>query len=140
MRCGEVVHVHGGRVCARGGKSCKALLGGAATLVSLMCLLLVVLGIIVIAEGERDGGVAGGGHVVLRSGALKLQAVEQEEQKESEEEDHGDHMRQYHASAAVAAASREVDINYMSKRRVPNGADPIHNRRAGKSRRPPGKT
>ncbi|XP_030499099.2 uncharacterized protein LOC115714513 [Cannabis sativa] len=29
-------------------------------------------------------------------------------------------------------------INYMSKRRVPNGPDPIHNRRAGKSGRPPG--
>ncbi|PON53732.1 CLAVATA3/ESR (CLE)-related protein [Trema orientale] len=29
-------------------------------------------------------------------------------------------------------------INYMSKRRVPNGPDPIHNRRAGKKGRPPG--
>lgn len=29
-------------------------------------------------------------------------------------------------------------INYMSKRRVPNGPDPIHNRRAGNSGRPPG--
>lgn len=32
----------------------------------------------------------------------------------------------------------EMDINYMSKRKVPNGPDPIHNRRAGNSRRPPG--
>ncbi|KAJ7943560.1 CLAVATA3/ESR (CLE)-related protein 25 [Quillaja saponaria] len=33
----------------------------------------------------------------------------------------------------------ELDlINYMSKRRVPNGPDPIHNRRAGNSGRPPG--
>ncbi|XP_022158662.1 CLAVATA3/ESR (CLE)-related protein 25-like [Momordica charantia] len=30
-------------------------------------------------------------------------------------------------------------LNYMSKRRVPNGPDPIHNRRAGNSGRPPGK-
>ncbi|KAK8627334.1 hypothetical protein V6N13_134947 [Hibiscus sabdariffa] len=30
-----------------------------------------------------------------------------------------------------------MDLNYMSKRRVPNGPDPIHNRRAGNSRRPP---
>ncbi|KAK8477307.1 hypothetical protein V6N13_090354 [Hibiscus sabdariffa] len=30
------------------------------------------------------------------------------------------------------------DLNYMSKRRVPNGPDPIHNRRAGNSGRPPG--
>ncbi|KAL8114651.1 hypothetical protein AgCh_021494 [Apium graveolens] len=28
-------------------------------------------------------------------------------------------------------------IHYVSKRRVPNGPDPIHNRRAGKSTRPP---
>ncbi|XP_039068786.1 uncharacterized protein LOC120215071 [Hibiscus syriacus] len=33
---------------------------------------------------------------------------------------------------------RRMDLNYMSKRRVPNGPDPIHNRRAGNSRRPPG--
>ncbi|KAK6922102.1 hypothetical protein RJ641_012609 [Dillenia turbinata] len=31
-----------------------------------------------------------------------------------------------------------LDLNYMSKRRVPNGPDPIHNRRAGNSRQPPG--
>ncbi|KAK8492565.1 hypothetical protein V6N13_017540 [Hibiscus sabdariffa] len=33
---------------------------------------------------------------------------------------------------------QRMDLNYMSsKRRVPNGPDPIHNRRAGHSRRPP---
>ncbi|CAN0925751.1 CLAVATA3/ESR (CLE)-related protein 25 [Linum grandiflorum] len=32
------------------------------------------------------------------------------------------------------------ELNYMmSKRRVPNGPDPIHNRRAGNSKRPPGR-
>ncbi|CAK9154452.1 unnamed protein product [Ilex paraguariensis] len=31
-----------------------------------------------------------------------------------------------------------TDLNYMSKRKVPNGPDPIHNRRAGNSGRPPG--
>ncbi|KAE8688290.1 serine/threonine-protein phosphatase PP2A catalytic subunit-like [Hibiscus syriacus] len=30
-----------------------------------------------------------------------------------------------------------MDLNYMSKRRVPKGPDPIHNRRAGNSKRPP---
>ncbi|KAI3412304.1 uncharacterized protein J3R85_017562 [Psidium guajava] len=30
------------------------------------------------------------------------------------------------------------DLYYTSKRRVPNGPDPIHNRRAGNSKRPPG--
>ncbi|KAI4314249.1 hypothetical protein L6164_027177 [Bauhinia variegata] len=33
----------------------------------------------------------------------------------------------------------ELDFSYMSKRRVPNGPDPIHNRRAGNSGRPPGR-
>ncbi|XP_052186524.1 CLAVATA3/ESR (CLE)-related protein 25-like [Diospyros lotus] len=32
----------------------------------------------------------------------------------------------------------QLDLNNMSKRRVPNGPDPIHNRRAGNSHRPPG--
>lgn len=30
-------------------------------------------------------------------------------------------------------------LNYVSKRRVPNGPDPIHNRRAVKFRQPPGR-
>ncbi|XP_019423225.1 PREDICTED: CLAVATA3/ESR (CLE)-related protein 25-like [Lupinus angustifolius] len=34
--------------------------------------------------------------------------------------------------------NEELDFNYMSKRRVPNGPDPFHNRRAGNSGRPPG--
>lgn len=34
----------------------------------------------------------------------------------------------------------ELDLNFvMNKRKVPNGPDPIHNRRAGNSRRPPGR-
>ncbi|CAN4116248.1 unnamed protein product [Withania somnifera] len=32
----------------------------------------------------------------------------------------------------------KIDFNLVSKRRVPNGPDPIHNRRARSSRRPPG--
>ncbi|KAL5722457.1 hypothetical protein ACHQM5_005975 [Ranunculus cassubicifolius] len=32
-----------------------------------------------------------------------------------------------------------ADPNYMSKRKVPNGPDPIHNRRAGKSGQSPGR-
>ncbi|KAG2321560.1 hypothetical protein Bca4012_057463 [Brassica carinata] len=35
---------------------------------------------------------------------------------------------------------RHGDLSYAaSKRKVPRGSDPIHNRRAGKSRRPPGR-
>ncbi|XP_043724709.1 CLAVATA3/ESR (CLE)-related protein 25 [Telopea speciosissima] len=32
----------------------------------------------------------------------------------------------------------DLDLNYMSKRQVPNGPDPIHNRKAGNSKQPPG--
>ncbi|KAF8040072.1 hypothetical protein BT93_B2330 [Corymbia citriodora subsp. variegata] len=32
----------------------------------------------------------------------------------------------------------QSDLYYMSKRRVPNGPDPVHNRRAGNSKQPPG--
>ncbi|CAK9162854.1 unnamed protein product [Ilex paraguariensis] len=32
---------------------------------------------------------------------------------------------------------QKFDLNYVSKRRVPNGPDPLHNRRAGKYRQPP---
>ncbi|PIA40270.1 hypothetical protein AQUCO_02500160v1 [Aquilegia coerulea] len=35
-------------------------------------------------------------------------------------------------------ARPDLDPNCMSKRRVPRGPDPIHNRKAGDSRRPPG--
>ncbi|CDY11628.1 BnaC06g31090D [Brassica napus] len=36
--------------------------------------------------------------------------------------------------------TRHGDLSYAgSKRKVPRGSDPIHNRRAGKSRRPPGR-
>ncbi|KAE8667567.1 Detected protein of unknown function [Hibiscus syriacus] len=35
---------------------------------------------------------------------------------------------------------QDFHFNYVSKRRVPNGPDPIHNRRASKSRQPPGRT
>ncbi|PON59430.1 CLAVATA3/ESR (CLE)-related protein [Parasponia andersonii] len=34
----------------------------------------------------------------------------------------------------------DSNLIYVSKRRVPNGPDPIHNRRAVKTRQPPGRT
>ncbi|KAJ0042986.1 hypothetical protein Pint_19356 [Pistacia integerrima] len=34
---------------------------------------------------------------------------------------------------------QDFDLHYVSKRRVPNGPDPIHNRRVVKSRQPPGR-
>ncbi|KAG6529596.1 hypothetical protein ZIOFF_011805 [Zingiber officinale] len=41
-------------------------------------------------------------------------------------------------SRSVVTDHKNLDPFSSSKRRVPNGADPIHNRRAGKSGRPPG--
>ncbi|CAA6659041.1 unnamed protein product [Spirodela intermedia] len=38
-----------------------------------------------------------------------------------------------------SASRTSSDIVNVSKRKVPNGADPIHNRRAGKAGRPPGR-
>ncbi|KAJ6866686.1 CLAVATA3/ESR (CLE)-related protein 25 [Populus alba x Populus x berolinensis] len=34
----------------------------------------------------------------------------------------------------------DMDPNYVSKRRVPNGPDPIHNRKTVQSRQPPGQS
>ncbi|KAJ6370046.1 hypothetical protein OIU76_028336 [Salix suchowensis] len=34
----------------------------------------------------------------------------------------------------------DMDLNYVSKRRVPNGPDPIHNRKTVQSRQPPGRS
>ncbi|KAF9609101.1 hypothetical protein IFM89_013355 [Coptis chinensis] len=39
----------------------------------------------------------------------------------------------------VIPRDSHVDLNFMSKRKVPNGPDPIHNRRAGKSGATPGR-
>ncbi|WCJ20868.1 CLAVATA3/ESR-RELATED 25 [Euphorbia peplus] len=35
---------------------------------------------------------------------------------------------------------QESEFNFVIKRRVPNGPDPIHNRRASQARQPPGRT
>ncbi|KAK4603909.1 hypothetical protein RGQ29_012425 [Quercus rubra] len=37
------------------------------------------------------------------------------------------------------AVQWDFNLNYVSKRRVPNGPDPIHNRRAVKTGQPPGR-
>ncbi|KAK9090574.1 hypothetical protein Sjap_023751 [Stephania japonica] len=43
-------------------------------------------------------------------------------------------------SSSPTVFHTNFDHNYIaSKRKVPNGPDPIHNRRAGDSRRPPGR-
>ncbi|KAK9113998.1 hypothetical protein Syun_020795 [Stephania yunnanensis] len=43
------------------------------------------------------------------------------------------------SSSSPTVFHTNFDHNYMaSKRKVPNGPDPIHNRRTGDSKRPPG--
>jgi len=43
-----------------------------------------------------------------------------------------------HVDAKSKGKEPDFDLNYGNvKRRVPNGSDPIHNRRAGKSGEPP---
>ncbi|KAG9155194.1 hypothetical protein Leryth_020467 [Lithospermum erythrorhizon] len=41
-----------------------------------------------------------------------------------------------HMNAELGRVKSKLDIHFISKRRVPNGPDPIHNRRAGNSRQP----
>ncbi|XP_049365912.1 uncharacterized protein LOC125830785 [Solanum verrucosum] len=43
-----------------------------------------------------------------------------------------------HKRSSSSHVHPKIDFNLVSKRRVPNGPDPIHNRRARSSRRPPG--
>ncbi|CAI9092785.1 OLC1v1028118C1 [Oldenlandia corymbosa var. corymbosa] len=49
------------------------------------------------------------------------------------------HMMKMVEKRHLMNAHRDVQVNFVSKRRVPNGPDPIHNRRAGNSHRPPGR-
>ncbi|CAH2066483.1 unnamed protein product [Thlaspi arvense] len=49
-------------------------------------------------------------------------------------------MRTKEIQQELEDGSRHGDLSYVaSKRKVPRGPDPIHNRRAGNSRRPPGR-
>ncbi|KAL4315248.1 hypothetical protein HN51_069434 [Arachis hypogaea] len=60
-------------------------------------------------------------------------------QHHQEEEEEGLHHNNGQVVFSAARDNKQLDdFNYMSKRRVPNGPDPIHNRRAGNSGRPPG--
>ncbi|KAI4302131.1 hypothetical protein MLD38_037915 [Melastoma candidum] len=56
----------------------------------------------------------------------------------SSQEDIGGGMENEPKAEVVASSRPPADLNYESERRVPRGPDPIHNRRAGSSRQPPG--
>ncbi|KAJ6721853.1 CLAVATA3/ESR (CLE)-RELATED PROTEIN 26 [Salix viminalis] len=105
------------------GSSCflsfKVLLGGIATL-SFVLLLLV---------GALESGATS---ETTTSRLASAQATQINDLKdEHEKEVIGREKLVYNS---------ELDLNYMmSKRRVPNGPDPIHNRRTGNSKRPPGR-
>ncbi|XP_039045033.1 CLAVATA3/ESR (CLE)-related protein 25-like [Hibiscus syriacus] len=106
-------------------------MGGAGT--SLLFITLVVLGVVSfisigILQSEGHGTkttIARGDHRSWTSTTTaKLQQREEQVKVLGKGESSVAHPKQ--------------DLNYMSKRRVPNGPDPIHNRRAGNSGRPPG--
>ncbi|KAF9673470.1 hypothetical protein SADUNF_Sadunf10G0027700 [Salix dunnii] len=104
------------------GSSCflsfKVLLGGIATL-SFVLLLLV---------GALESGATS---EITTSRLASAQAAQNDLKNDREKEVIGREKLVYNS---------ELDLNYMmSKRRVPNGPDPIHNRRAGNSKRPPGR-
>lgn len=74
-----------------------------ALLVGLVCLLVVV------------GSLGGSGGGTRKAATLSSQSAEI--------------VKQEHVIGRDKPAERaELDFNYMSKRRVPNGPDPIHNR------------
>ncbi|CAK7332721.1 unnamed protein product [Dovyalis caffra] len=51
-----------------------------------------------------------------------------------------DHKEEVIGREKQLVYNSELDLNYMmNKRKVPNGPDPIHNRGAGNSKRPPGR-
>ncbi|CAH9087503.1 unnamed protein product [Cuscuta epithymum] len=51
----------------------------------------------------------------------------------------GRRMKMDDGKKLEVSSNVHADLNFMSKRKVPNGPDPIHNRRAGNSHRPPGR-
>ncbi|KAK2636340.1 hypothetical protein Ddye_031136 [Dipteronia dyeriana] len=108
----------------------KGLFGGVAV-VGFMWLLLVGAAV-----------ESGGGNKEMTTSAAAAEAFTRSQTQQSSTSSTGNLNRvemdslgrEKHLNAP------ELDLNYMSKRRVPNGPDPIHNRRAGNSRRPPGQS
>ncbi|XP_061975079.1 CLAVATA3/ESR (CLE)-related protein 25-like [Populus nigra] len=98
--------------------SFKVLLGGIATVVFVMLLLV--------------GALESGATSKMTTSRLNSVQATQNDLKDDHEKDVIGREKLVYNS--------ELDLNYMmSKRRVPNGPDPIHNRRAGNSKRPPGR-
>ncbi|MED6163183.1 hypothetical protein PIB30_077463 [Stylosanthes scabra] len=107
------------------GTSSYCLLPRLLLVVGLVCL--VVLGSSIATASSRKTSTHNNNH----------QWSSHQEEEEEGLLDHNNNNGQ-----VVFTAGRDnkelKDFNYMSKRRVPNGPDPIHNRRAGNSGRPPG--
>ncbi|XP_029130228.1 CLAVATA3/ESR (CLE)-related protein 25-like [Cajanus cajan] len=52
----------------------------------------------------------------------------------------GNDLKQKHVIGSDKPNRAELDITFITKSRVPNGPDPIHNRRVRNSGRPPSQT
>ncbi|PRQ41263.1 hypothetical protein RchiOBHm_Chr4g0445011 [Rosa chinensis] len=98
----------------------KVLLGTVAVVGFILVLLVATLDLTTTDQGQ-GGGIASTKTAATTSSATSDQFA-------------GNSMK--HADQELVHP--ELDLNYMSKRRVPNGPDPIHNRRTGNSGRPPG--
>ncbi|GMI87815.1 CLAVATA3/ESR-RELATED 26 [Hibiscus trionum] len=96
-------------------------MAGPGTLVVLGFMLVLSIGILQ-SQGLETMTITGDDHRSWTS--AKLQQQEQ-------------HVKVLWKGKSSVAHPKQ-DLDYMSKRRVPNGPDPIHNRRAGNSGRPPG--
>ncbi|KAI3452788.1 hypothetical protein Pfo_009451 [Paulownia fortunei] len=95
-------------------------------LLKVLLRLLVLLGVV----GFLIVGAAENGGRKMKNGLLNARAAAAGNMKQHVE---GNMGREKHSRALS-----KFDLNYTSKRRIPNGPDPIHNRRAGNSRQPPG--
>ncbi|TXG56399.1 hypothetical protein EZV62_017712 [Acer yangbiense] len=106
----------------------KGLFGGVAV-VGFMWLLLV------------DAAVeSGGGNKEMTTAAAAAFTTSQTQQSSTSSTGNLNRVEMDSLGREKYLNAPELDLNYMSKRRVPNGPDPIHNRRAGNSRRPPGQS
>ncbi|KAG8383137.1 hypothetical protein BUALT_Bualt05G0153400 [Buddleja alternifolia] len=86
-------------------------------LLKVILRLLLLLGVVwLLIIGAAENNIGNGRK--MKSGNMEINQIGREKHR---------------------AVSKFDDLNFTNKRRVPNGPDPIHNRRAGNSHRPPGR-
>ncbi|XWS22523.1 hypothetical protein CRYUN_Cryun29cG0043700 [Craigia yunnanensis] len=109
-----------GRGSGSSSLSIKTLFGFFGTLIVLGFILIILVGTLQ-SEGNKTKTTLTTDHQ-SSSSTGKLQQEE--------------HVKELGRAKSSVVHPRQ-DLNYMSKRRVPNRPDPIHNRRAGNSGLPP---